>query len=616
MTLSPWEPMVFALGRDNSQSLRSPMSARPSTTKSEHGRRWHTGLADSQPSSRPSEKGPSNGTTPVRGNSVIDMSWAATVEAEEESHNELEDSASMYVLNSEKRDDKSYMEQRRWIRNARREVKEVFSKIEESVAVTEREEVEVAHHFNTEEQLKIHAQKRRLEDCGQRGQGEVLARGSYYMRKRMIYTMPWEPGFDTHRVLAKKIVVWLDLLNVDPMMEGLGKSLLSSLGEVLQVAGVTEKMEAKFANIRGCVLMDMTKALPSVLVLHMNEENPDDFSEVGKKGKQKEVSTSEVPSIPDQSNRFAVLEENDEEDHVENVLEDEAMEPTRDHLEKGDGNEREETSRRESSHGDHVGVGYANTGRGGRGTAVLAVQELKSRERQIDFNLRNIMAEALVVVDFAPNEIGGAALAIHESIKVRARGVKGTSNMAWVCVEIQGKEVYMASVYGPHGQDEKIAFYAWLRDMANGKNWILVGDWNMVLAQEDSSGPTPVLKGETLNVWGEVEIAWNMEDTYNIALQKVGQRFTRQAVRDSRLDQLRLDKAYVNKNAVWVKEVRQLTHDGNEALSDHSPVILEVNLDGSNAGRRNRKDLYTKMKVKSMRNPVRRKQILEAWEEG
>ncbi|KAL3682098.1 hypothetical protein R1sor_000120 [Riccia sorocarpa] len=87
----------------------------------------------------------------------------------------------------------------------------------------------------------------------------------------MIYTTPWEPGFDTHKILAKKMAVWLDLLNVNPMMEVVGKSLLGSLGDVLQVAGTTEKMEGKFANIRGCVLMDMTQPLPSVLSLHMNK---------------------------------------------------------------------------------------------------------------------------------------------------------------------------------------------------------------------------------------------------------------------------------------------------------------------------------------------------------
>ncbi|KAL3683707.1 hypothetical protein R1sor_001729 [Riccia sorocarpa] len=60
----------------------------------------------------------------------------------------------------------------------------------------------------------------------------------------MIYTTPWEPGFDMKRVLAKRMAV----------------------------AGTTDSADGKFANIRGCIVMDMTKLLPSALRLHMNKE--------------------------------------------------------------------------------------------------------------------------------------------------------------------------------------------------------------------------------------------------------------------------------------------------------------------------------------------------------
>ncbi|KAL3701259.1 hypothetical protein R1sor_019281 [Riccia sorocarpa] len=253
----------------------------------------------------------------------------------------------------------------------------------------------------------------------------------------------------------------------------------------------------------------------------------------------------------------------------------------------------------------------------GMGTKILAIQELRTREKQIEFNLKSIMRGATVVVDYAPNETGGAALVVHESLTFKSRGVKGTGNMAWVCVEVHGKEIYVGFVYGPHGQEEKTNFLNWLRDMANGKDWILIGDWNMVLMQEDSIGPTPVLKAEPFNAWGEVEIAWSLEDTYNVAILKVGQRFMRQAVRGGRLDQSRLDRAYISNNAIWVKEVLKLTHDGKEALFDHNPVILEVSIAGRSAGgRKKKKDLYTKMDVNSMRNPTRRRKIQKAWEAG
>ncbi|KAL3687545.1 hypothetical protein R1sor_013854 [Riccia sorocarpa] len=100
----------------------------------------------------------------------------------------------------------------------------------------------------------------------------VLTSGPYYMRRRMIYTTSWEPGYDTSKILAKKMTCWLDLMEVDPMLEMEGHNMLSALGEVLQTAGVTKQGAGKFAHIRGCVLLDMSQPRPTVLVAEMNGE--------------------------------------------------------------------------------------------------------------------------------------------------------------------------------------------------------------------------------------------------------------------------------------------------------------------------------------------------------
>ncbi|KAL3698382.1 hypothetical protein R1sor_012458 [Riccia sorocarpa] len=64
----------------------------------------------------------------------------------------------------------------------------------------------------------------------------------------MVYTTPWEPGFDTSKVLAKKMACWLDLVDVDPLLEGESLNLLQTFGDVIQSAGTTERFESKFAN--------------------------------------------------------------------------------------------------------------------------------------------------------------------------------------------------------------------------------------------------------------------------------------------------------------------------------------------------------------------------------
>ncbi|KAL3690622.1 hypothetical protein R1sor_016931 [Riccia sorocarpa] len=87
----------------------------------------------------------------------------------------------------------------------------------------------------------------------------------------MVYCTPWEPGYDTKKIVAKKMACWVDLLGVDPMMDRLGRDMMESLGPVIQMAGVTQSEDGKFANVRGCVLLDMTKPLPTILRLRMNQ---------------------------------------------------------------------------------------------------------------------------------------------------------------------------------------------------------------------------------------------------------------------------------------------------------------------------------------------------------
>ncbi|KAL3677121.1 hypothetical protein R1sor_027069 [Riccia sorocarpa] len=88
----------------------------------------------------------------------------------------------------------------------------------------------------------------------------------------MVYSTPWEPGFDTNKVLTKKMACWLDLANVDPLIEDEATCMLNTLGEVVRIASVTEKQEDKYPNIRGCILMDMTKPLPTVMKIILNNE--------------------------------------------------------------------------------------------------------------------------------------------------------------------------------------------------------------------------------------------------------------------------------------------------------------------------------------------------------
>ncbi|KAL3678979.1 hypothetical protein R1sor_021935 [Riccia sorocarpa] len=603
-------------------------------------------VEDSQGTTTPKAQGcsnlPSGTKTPTRV-SPGGASWADKVDAEQKAQGEEED-INMSDLNSEKRGNQDYMEQRRWIREAKKEVTDAFSKIQELPEDPEREEVVIDHHFNTEEQLRIHAQKRRLEDCGVvfctvdishsrdtftqwlyqevenktavqvshvkvlaprhylvilhsiEARDAVLAGGPCYMRQRIIYTTPWEPGFDTHRVLAKKMAVWFDLLNVDPMMEGMQEDGFKEVGGTSK--NKTTEKEGLPEQSNMFEALGDEAAVDAAMKGDLWGRYPDDSSSELQKEPPQGVDTREW----EEEQRQRLSEDSTDKGATVPDLNITPKEGRQSKAEKKKGKKARQREKRRKE---------------GKGTKIMAIQELKTRERQVEFNLKTLMPGATVVVDYAANEAGGAALIVHESLQVTERGVNGARNGAWACIQIEGRQIYVASIYGPHNSEEKIKFFRWLKGLGDEKDWIWIGDWNMVLKQEDASGPSPLLKGSPLQAWNEVEIHWHLEDTYNIAMKKSGPRFTRQVTRGERLDQSRLDRAYINKSASWITEVLREAHDGTDALSDHNPVVVEVSIGSHrNARKKRKKEVYTKMDVDTLRHPERRRQIRDAWEEG
>ncbi|KAL3692312.1 hypothetical protein R1sor_005963 [Riccia sorocarpa] len=225
-----------------------------------------------------------------------------------------DDNLSISDTDEERKADNAYMDERRWMKKMMREVTEAYKRLPDRTGEPQVDDVEVYHKLDITAQIRIFKRKRIVEDCGvvfctvdispsrngfqqwiyqeveakadvqirhvkclaprhylvllhsPEDRAAVMINGPYYMKKRMIYTAEWEPGFNTKRILAKTMACWLDLLNVDPMLEGEGENMLGSLGTVLQW------QTQMFAHIRGCVLMDITKPLPTVLTVVLNGE--------------------------------------------------------------------------------------------------------------------------------------------------------------------------------------------------------------------------------------------------------------------------------------------------------------------------------------------------------
>ncbi|KAL3680171.1 hypothetical protein R1sor_023127 [Riccia sorocarpa] len=97
----------------------------------------------------------------------------------------------------------------------------------------------------------------------------------------------------------------------------------------------------------------------------------------------------------------------------------------------------------------------------------------------------------------------------------------------------------------------------------------------MVESQEDSIGPSPLLRRDELHSWEFLAGRADLIDAQKCATRILGPHFTRQAWHGNRFDQSRLDRFYLKKRGEWVYHIRTVEHQGARTLSDHVPIKLE-----------------------------------------
>ncbi|KAL3689848.1 hypothetical protein R1sor_016157 [Riccia sorocarpa] len=113
------------------------------------------------------------------------------------------------------------------------------------------------------------------------------------------------------------MAVYLDLLNVDPLIECEAPAMLTSLGSIFKLAGVTDQEDGKFANMHVLHAMNGGNPLTMTTTVAPNQgtgtgepAQADGFHPVGRRGRPdppKQRTRTGQASSP--SNRFSPLED-------------------------------------------------------------------------------------------------------------------------------------------------------------------------------------------------------------------------------------------------------------------------------------------------------------------
>ncbi|KAL3679560.1 hypothetical protein R1sor_022516 [Riccia sorocarpa] len=234
-------------------------------------------------------------------------------------------------------------------------------------------------------------------------------------------------------------------------------------------------------------------------------------------------------------------------------------------------------------------------------------------ESRLERTLRSILPGASVVVDYKENGDGDAVLLCHSSITVLESGISGKGFAAWMKVQTIVGPVGIVSLHAPNDSSARKEVWEWLKQLMMEGQWIIMGDFNMVERQEDSIGPSPVVRGDELYSWEICAGSADLVDTRLYATKVIGPHFTRQAWYGNRFDQSRLDRFYLSGRGEWVHHIRKVEHQGARTLSDHVPICMELVMKPEGAARRPRRS-YFKMDFKSLMRPEVLERAKIAWQ--
>ncbi|KAL3692032.1 hypothetical protein R1sor_005683 [Riccia sorocarpa] len=198
---------------------------------------------------------------------------------------------------------------------------------------------------------------------------------------------------------------------------------------------------------------------------------------------------------------------------------------------------------------------------------ILGLQELKTTERRAEFDLRSIFNQGRKVIDYAQNGKGGAALEADSSVQVTSSGVRGDGSAAWMKIQTDVGEVGVIRIDKISAKDSTL-------EMATGTKLV---------------------------------------DSYFIALNRKGPRFTRQRIRVDRMEFARLDRIYISDGADWFEQVGELLHDGQSGLSDHHPVKISLQWKGDETEKRQWRT-YFKFRHQEMQTEEVKNKIKAAWQ--
>ncbi|KAL3677185.1 hypothetical protein R1sor_027133 [Riccia sorocarpa] len=126
--------------------------------------------------------------------------------------------------------------------------------------------------------------------------------------------------------------------------------------------------------------------------------------------------------------------------------------------------------------------------------------EMFSHEDVLSSALKIVMPRSTAIVDYKSNGDGDAVLLVHDSMTIREKRVSGFGFAAWARIQTEVGIVGVLSLHAPNDSRTRKEVWTWLKHLVGDDRWIILEDFNMVETQDNSIGPSPVLKSDDKHV--------------------------------------------------------------------------------------------------------------------
>ncbi|KAL3683906.1 hypothetical protein R1sor_001928 [Riccia sorocarpa] len=199
----------------------------------------------------------------------------------------------------------------------------------------------------------------------------------------------------------------------------------------------------------------------------------------------------------------------------------------------------------------------------------------------------------------------------HKSCQIREWAAVNFRTV-WALLHIGGITVPLVNIYAPVEPLSRKDFWVGLPSSLPARNFVFLGDWNVIEDPSDSSTKSNWLTREVTVPFFNLKTKFNLYDVRGRSTDHRGPKFTRCQTRNQRFIWSTLDRFYAPPSLFGSLKITTV-HHADFTLSDHMPTSLLVHRGPKSSSTTTNPSLFFKVDARILKDPLVMASIEEVW---